>query len=129
MHSEKEPSSFSTCHGQLSSKKKKNSLSITSLLRNNSVTSHKMLTIKISCKFSIPSWSNEEWESHTQDPSPLSSNVIVTSNNFANKVHCDQDKNIFTYGIFRASLPVASLAQAKDFSPKLQPHWVKLHLG
>ncbi|PLW32331.1 hypothetical protein PCASD_16457 [Puccinia coronata f. sp. avenae] len=51
---------------------------------------------KALCEFGIPSWSDKEWESYTQDPSPLASNVIVISNNFSNKVHCDQDKNIFT---------------------------------
>ncbi|KAA1113092.1 Ubiquitin carboxyl-terminal hydrolase 7 [Puccinia graminis f. sp. tritici] len=51
-------------------------------------------------EFGIPSWSDEAWESYKNDPTPLCSNVIVTSNDFSNKPHCDKDKNIFTYGIF-----------------------------
>ena len=51
-------------------------------------------------RFGIPSWSDESWESYSKDPEPLCSNVIVTSNDFSNKVHGDKDKNVFTYGIF-----------------------------
>jgi len=51
-------------------------------------------------RFGIPSWSDESWESYSKDPQPLCSNVIVTSNDFSNKVHLDKDKNVFTYGIF-----------------------------
>ncbi|WAQ83003.1 hypothetical protein PtA15_3A369 [Puccinia triticina] len=37
-------------------------------------------------EFGIPSWSDAAWESHQKDPTPLCSNVIVTSNDFSNKV-------------------------------------------
>ncbi|KAH9444158.1 hypothetical protein Pst134EB_026539 [Puccinia striiformis f. sp. tritici] len=50
--------------------------------------------------FGIPSWSDKQWESCKNDPEPICSNVIVTSNDFSNKPHCDTDKNLFTYGIF-----------------------------
>ncbi|KAA1076817.1 Ubiquitin carboxyl-terminal hydrolase 7 [Puccinia graminis f. sp. tritici] len=51
-------------------------------------------------EFGLPSWSNKAWESYNNEPTPLCSNVIVTSNDFSNKAHCDKDKNVFTYGIF-----------------------------
>ncbi|OAV93905.1 hypothetical protein PTTG_27142 [Puccinia triticina 1-1 BBBD Race 1] len=50
--------------------------------------------------FGIPSWSDESWDSYNKDPTPLASNVIVTTNDFSNKPHCDKDKNLFTYGLF-----------------------------
>ena len=71
-------------------------------------------------EFGIPSWSNEEWESYTQDPSPLASNFIVTSNNFSKKVHCDQDKNNFTYGIF-------SYINPSTGTPILPPQIIRGH--
>ncbi|KNF00870.1 hypothetical protein PSTG_06006 [Puccinia striiformis f. sp. tritici PST-78] len=45
-------------------------------------------------------WSDKQWESCKNNPEPICSNVIVTSNDFSNKPHCDTDKNLFTYGIF-----------------------------
>ncbi|POV94865.1 hypothetical protein PSHT_15981 [Puccinia striiformis] len=51
-------------------------------------------------EFGIPSWSDKAWECYENEPTPLCSNVIVTSNDFSNQSHCDKDKNIFTYGIF-----------------------------
>ncbi|KNZ51652.1 hypothetical protein VP01_3872g2, partial [Puccinia sorghi] len=39
-------------------------------------------------------------ESVKNDPNPICSNVIVTSNDFSNRSHFDKDKNLFTYGIF-----------------------------
>ncbi|POW00896.1 hypothetical protein PSTT_12836 [Puccinia striiformis] len=51
-------------------------------------------------EFGMPSWSDETWESFKNEPSPLFSNAIVTTNNFSNKPHCDKDENLFTYGIF-----------------------------
>ncbi|KAI7949491.1 hypothetical protein MJO28_008312 [Puccinia striiformis f. sp. tritici] len=50
--------------------------------------------------FGITSWSDKQWESCKNDPEPICSDVIVTSNDFSNKPHCDTDKNLFTYGIF-----------------------------
>ncbi|WAQ92095.1 hypothetical protein PtA15_15A491, partial [Puccinia triticina] len=64
--------------------------------------------------FSIPSWSNKEWESSKNNPEPVASNVIVTSNDFSNKPHCEKDKNVFTYGIF-------SYINRKTGSPILPP--------
>jgi hypothetical protein len=69
--------------------------------------------------FGIPSWSDKAWESYSNEPSPLCSNVIVTSNNFSNKAHCDKDQNVFTYGIF-------SYINKKNGSPILPP---KPHQG
>ncbi|KAI7943888.1 hypothetical protein MJO28_011416 [Puccinia striiformis f. sp. tritici] len=51
-------------------------------------------------EFGMASWSNETWKSFKNEPSPLFSNAIVTTNDFSNKPHCDKDKNLFTYGIF-----------------------------
>ncbi|WAQ88969.1 hypothetical protein PtA15_10A392 [Puccinia triticina] len=71
-------------------------------------------------EFGIPSWSDAAWESYQKDPTPLCSNVIVTSNDFSNKVHCDKDKNVFTYGIF-------SYIDRSTGSPILPPANIRDH--
>ncbi|KAI7959087.1 hypothetical protein MJO28_002878, partial [Puccinia striiformis f. sp. tritici] len=51
-------------------------------------------------EFGMPSWSDEAWESFKNKPSPVSSNVIVTTNDFLNKPHHYKDQNLFMYGVF-----------------------------
>ncbi|POV97262.1 hypothetical protein PSHT_14679, partial [Puccinia striiformis] len=43
-------------------------------------------------EFGMASWSNETWKSFKNEPSPLFSNAIVTTNDFSNKPHCDKIK-------------------------------------
>ncbi|POW22269.1 hypothetical protein PSHT_01434, partial [Puccinia striiformis] len=45
-------------------------------------------------EFGMPSWSDEAWKSFKNKPSPLFSNVIVTTNDFSNKPHRDKDEMI-----------------------------------